>query len=111
MRGKARSLAPIIRGMRKLPSTAGTAGIRKKNTRTWTCMANSLLAGSGWTRCPPGGQHHKADEQREKTSNKEEEGTRHQVEQRDALVVHRQEPRLEPVACIQVGLTFSGIRY
>jgi hypothetical protein len=43
MRGKARSLAPIIMGIKKLPSTAGTAGIRKKNTITCPCMVNILL--------------------------------------------------------------------
>ena len=43
MRGKARSLAPIISGTRKFPSTAGMEGIRKKNTMTWPCMVNSLL--------------------------------------------------------------------
>ena len=41
--GKARSLAPIISGTRKLPSTAGIAGIRKKNTMMTPCMVNSRL--------------------------------------------------------------------
>jgi hypothetical protein len=36
-RGNARSLAPIINGMRKLPKTAGMAGIRKKKIRTVVC--------------------------------------------------------------------------
>ena len=43
IRGKARSLAPIISGTRKLPSTAGIEGIRKKKTITWPCMVKSLL--------------------------------------------------------------------
>ena len=43
MRGKARSLAPIISGRQKLPSTVGTTGTRKKNTMTTPCMVNSLL--------------------------------------------------------------------
>ena len=42
-RGKARSLAPIISGTRKLPSTAGMAGIRKKNTMITPCIVKSLL--------------------------------------------------------------------
>ena len=43
MRGKARSLAPIMIGSRKLPSVAGIDGIRKKNTITMPCIVNSLL--------------------------------------------------------------------
>ena len=43
MRGKARSFAPIMIGTRKLPSTAGIDGIRKKNTITTPCMVNILL--------------------------------------------------------------------
>ena len=43
MRGKARSLAPIMSGMRKFPSTAGMDGIRKKKTITTPCMVKSLL--------------------------------------------------------------------
>ena len=41
--GKARSLVPTIIGTRKLPSTAGTDGIRKKNTIFTPCMVNNLL--------------------------------------------------------------------
>ncbi len=39
----ARSLAPIISGTRKLPSTAGIAGMRKKNTMMMPCMVNTRL--------------------------------------------------------------------
>ena len=42
-RGKARSFAPIMIGIRKLPSTAGIDGIRKKKTMTMPCMVKSLL--------------------------------------------------------------------
>ena len=42
-RGNARSLAPIISGIQKLPNTAGTDGIRKKKTIETPCMVNSLL--------------------------------------------------------------------
>jgi len=41
--GKARSLAPIMIGTRKLPSTEGMAGMRKKNTIITPCIVNSLL--------------------------------------------------------------------
>ena len=41
--GNARSRAPIISGIRKLPSTAGIDGIRKKNTITTPCIVKSLL--------------------------------------------------------------------
>ena len=43
MRGKARSFAPIIGGIRKLPSVAGIDGIRKKNTMITPCSVNILL--------------------------------------------------------------------
>ena len=42
-RGKARSLAPIIMGTRKFPSTAGTEGMRKKNTMMMPCMVKMRL--------------------------------------------------------------------
>ena len=42
-RGNARSFAPIMIGTRKLPSTAGIDGIRKKKTMTTPCIVNSLL--------------------------------------------------------------------
>ena len=57
------------------------------------------------------GQQLQADKQREEATNKEEEGNRDQEEERDALVVHSQEPRLGPMTRIQVVLAFSGIRY
>ena len=41
--GKARSRAPIIIGMRKLPSTAGIEGTRKKKIMMSPCMVKSLL--------------------------------------------------------------------
>ncbi len=43
MRGKARSLAPIISGRQKLPSTVGTTGTKKKKTMMTPCMVKSLL--------------------------------------------------------------------
>ena len=42
-RGNARSRAPIISGMRKLPSVAGIDGIRKNQTMITPCMVNSVL--------------------------------------------------------------------
>ena len=42
-RGNARSFAPIMIGIRKLPSTAGIDGIRKKKIIIMPCMVNSLL--------------------------------------------------------------------
>jgi hypothetical protein len=41
--GNAKSRAPIIKGTRKLPSTAGIEGIRKKKIITNPCRVNSLL--------------------------------------------------------------------
>ena len=42
-RGKARSLAPIMIGSRKLPKVAGIDGMRKNHTITTPWMVNSLL--------------------------------------------------------------------
>ena len=52
-RGNARSFAPIISGIRKLPSTAGIDGIRKKNTMTTPCMREELVVGVGRRRGRP----------------------------------------------------------
>ena len=41
--GNARSRAPIIMGMTKLPITAGIDGIRNKKIITMPCIVNSLL--------------------------------------------------------------------
>ena len=43
--GNARSLAPIISGIRKLPNVAGIDGIRKNHTITTPWMVNSLVVG------------------------------------------------------------------
>ena len=45
--GNARSRAPIMSGIRKLPSTAGIDGIRKKKIMTTPCSVNSWLYASG----------------------------------------------------------------
>ena len=41
--GNARSFAPIMIGIRKLPSVAGIDGIRKKNTMMTPCIVNTRL--------------------------------------------------------------------
>ena len=43
MRGKARSLAPIIIGSKKLPNTVGITGTRKKKTMITPWTVKSLL--------------------------------------------------------------------
>ncbi len=43
MRGNARSLAPIMSGIRKFPRTAGTPGIRKKKIMMTPCIVNRRL--------------------------------------------------------------------
>jgi hypothetical protein len=45
--GKARSRAPIMIGIRKLPITAGIDGTRKKKIITTPCMVNRRLYASG----------------------------------------------------------------
>ena len=42
-RGKATSCAPIIIGIRKLPSVVGIDGTRKNQTMTMPCSVNSRL--------------------------------------------------------------------
>ena len=42
-RGKARSLAPIISGIMKLPIVAGIDGMRKNHTMITPCMVNRRL--------------------------------------------------------------------
>ncbi len=42
-RGKARSLAPIIIGRKKFPSTVGITGTRKKKTMITPWIVKSLL--------------------------------------------------------------------
>ena len=54
IRGNARSFAPIMIGIRKLPSTAGIDGIRKKNTITMPCIVNIRLYMSGSIRSAAG---------------------------------------------------------
>jgi hypothetical protein len=39
-RGKARSRAPIINGMKKLPNVVGIDGMRKNQTITMPCIVN-----------------------------------------------------------------------
>jgi hypothetical protein len=52
--GNARSLVPIIIGMKKFPNTAGTAGIRKKNSIITPCAVNARLYASSVTMAPFG---------------------------------------------------------
>ena len=52
--GKATSFAPIIKGIRKLPSTAGIEGARKKKIITRPCRVNILLYVDGSMREPCG---------------------------------------------------------
>ena len=42
-RGNAKSLAPIMIGMRKLPKVVGIDGIRNSQTMTTECMVKALL--------------------------------------------------------------------
>ena len=46
-RGNARSRAPIISGIRKLPSIAGIDGIRKNHTMITPCSGEELVVGVG----------------------------------------------------------------
>ena len=53
-RGNARSRAPSIKGIRKLPSVTGTAGTRKNHTITTPCMVKSRLYASADPSSPSG---------------------------------------------------------
>src|ERR1700722_12856104 len=48
--GKARSLAPTMMGIRKLPSVAGTDGTRNRKTMMMPCIVKNLLYVSDDTR-------------------------------------------------------------
>jgi len=80
MRGKARSLAPIIMGTRKLPSTAGIDGMRKKKTITIPWHGEQLVVSIGLHQVALGREEFQADEQGEESADEEEERDRHQVQ-------------------------------
>jgi len=108
-------------GTRKLPSTAGMAGMRKKNTIITPCIVKSLLYVSSDTRSPAG----VVSSSRMRTANAPptKKKIRHagEIEQRDALVVARQQPRSDAVAVVEIVmdrrlaghglLTFSDFTY
>ena len=102
MRGKARSLAPIISGTRKFPSTAGMEGIRKKKIITCAVHGEQLVVGVGLHQVARRSEQFQPDQQREEPADKEEERDRNQVQQRDALVVRGQQPRPDAVLLVQI---------
>src|SRR5207245_6539197 len=57
--GKATSFAPIIKGIKKFPSTAGMEGARKKKIMTRPWRVKSLLYVDGATRDPCGSMRFK----------------------------------------------------
>jgi hypothetical protein len=59
---------------RKLPSTAGIEGIRKKKTITMPCMVKKLVVSVGLHQVARRSQQLQPDQQGEKSSNKKEEG-------------------------------------
>ena len=108
MRGKARSLAPIIMGTRKFPSTAGIEGIRKKKHHDHAMHGEELVVGIGLHQVARGGEQFEADEQREEASDEEEERNREKIKQRDALVVGGEQPGPHSVLGVQIVLSLTG---
>ena len=100
--GNARSRAPIMSGIRKLPSTAGIDGTRKKKIMTTPCMVKSRLYSSGERRTSPCWRHQLEPHHRGGgPSHEEEERDRGHVQEADPLVVVGQEPRLQRV-CLEI---------
>ncbi len=100
--GNARSLAPIMSGTRKLPSTVGIVGIRKKNTMMIAVHREELVVRLVGDEVAGRRGEFQADEHGEDAADDEEERHRREVEQRDALVVAGQEPRSDAVARVEV---------
>ena len=103
-RGKARSLAPIISGSRKFPSTAGIDGDQEEEDHHHAVHGEQLVVGLGLDAGRPRGV---SSSSRDRSSanrppSEEQDRDRDQVQDRDALVVVRQQPRLEAVAVVQV---------
>ena len=102
MRGNARSFAPTMIGMRKLPSVAGIDGIRKKKTIMTPCIVKSLLYVSGCTRSAAGVSSSRRMISANDPPRKKKAVIETEVQQRDPLVVAGQQPRLEAVAVVQI---------
>ena len=67
-----------------------------------------LVVGVGLHQVARRGQQFQPDQQREKSSDEEEESDGQQVKQRDALVVDRKQPGLDAIFLVQIILAFRG---
>ena len=67
-----------------------------------------LVVSIGLHQVACGRQQFQPDQQGEESSDEEEECNREQVEQRNPLVIGRQQPRLDSKFLIQIGLAFRG---
>ncbi len=109
MRGNARSFAPIMIGIRKLPSTAGNRRDQEEEDHHHAVHGEHLVVGLGRQQVARRRQQLEPDEHREEAADEEEDGDRREIQQRDALVVLRQQPRLQAVAVVQVVHRFHVI--
>ena len=110
MRGKARSLAPIIMGIRKFPSTAGIDGMQEEEDHDLAVHGEQLVVGVGLHQIAGRSQQLQADQQGEKSADEEEERDRHQIQQRNPLVVGGEQPGLDAVFLVQIIFAFGDDR-
>ena len=108
MRGKARSRAPIMSGIRKFPSVAGIDGHQEEEHHDDPVHGEQLVIGvvleqAVWAEQIQPHAHG------EGSADEEEGGDGEQIQQRDALVVGGEQPRFPAVVDIQVVGAFSGV--
>ena len=100
--GNARSFAPIMIGIRKLPSVAGTDGTRNRKIMMMPCIVKNLLYVSDATRSGCGVSSSSRIRPANASADKEEERDRDQVQHRDPLVVSGQQPAQQAVLVVDV---------
>ena len=108
MRGKARSLAPIIRGTRKFPKHSRDRWDQKEEDHHLAVHGEELVVSVGLHQVARWGQQLQPNQKREEPSDEKEERDRQQIQKRDALVIRREQPRLDAVFLIQIVFAFCG---
>src|SRR6266446_1441463 len=99
--GKARSRAPIIKGMRKFPRTVGIDGTRKKKIMI-TPKREELVVGLRLHQRALRLDEVNAHKNGEESADHEKKRDRYHVQQRDALVIQREQPGLPAVIGVQI---------
>ena len=87
----------------------GDGGDQEEEDHHHAVHGEEFVVGVGLDEIAGRGEELEADEEREDAADEEEERNAEQIQHRDALVVTRQEPRLEAVTGVQVALAFAQI--